>query len=109
MFFELTTWGSPVKPINRNKIFETCTKIAEIWYNTNGHHRGKSAREDITMDKKRIASTLLIVGAVLIIAPMFLNHGEELSGLLKSSTILGAGCEIFAAIFYMKSKKDDEE
>ena len=62
------------------------------------------------MDKKQIATTLLIVGIVLIIGPMLLNRGgEELSGLLKSATILGAGCEIFAGIFYMKSKKDDED
>ena len=72
-----------------------------------------TARKDkfkIKMDKKQIARILLVVGIVLIIGPMLLNRsGEELSGLLRSATILGAGCEILAGVFYVKSKKDDED
>lgn len=62
------------------------------------------------MDNKQIATTLLIIGAILIIGPMILNRsGEELTGLLKSATILGAGCEIIAGIFYVKSRKKEDK
>lgn len=62
------------------------------------------------MDNKQIATTLLIIGAILIIGPMILNRsGEELTGLLKSVTILGAGCEIIAGIFYAKSRKKEDK
>jgi hypothetical protein len=61
------------------------------------------------MDNKRIATILLIVGAIFIIAPMILNRsGEELTGILKSITILGAGLEIIAGIFYAKSRKKED-
>lgn len=61
------------------------------------------------MDNKRIATILLIVGAIFIIAPMILNRSdEELTGILKSITILGAGLEIIAGIFYAKSRKKED-
>lgn len=62
------------------------------------------------MDNKQIATTLLIIGAILIIGPMILNRsGEELTGILKSITILGAGLEIIAGIFYAKSRKKEDK
>ena len=53
---------------------------------------------------------MMIIGAILIIGPMILNRsGEELTGILKSVTILGAGCEIIAGIFYAKSRKKEDK
>ncbi len=59
------------------------------------------------MNSKQLATAFLIIGAILIIVPMILNQTQgEMTGLLKSLTILGAGLEIFAAIYYRKSKKE---
>ena len=62
------------------------------------------------MSNKKIATIMLIVGALFILVPMVVYGTDApFTGLAKSLTIFGAGCEIVAGVFYKRSRHESDE